>query len=202
MDGKTARGASSPAKPAFTSPEPLSHTRAVVSSSSHILAQLRRGLQVEERGKTYARGLRSWPSVCPGKRGQSRRDRADGSACHLPSLRGRRRRVERSGGGWGCGCVGKERGPAHAPTQAPWPGAHPLSQVQGGTVTFLQVPSPFHKVVTPLGPIHAPMHAHAGGEAHEIRDLPWGTAGLPFRAPLSCDDPGQNEVEPRRKVLS
>lgn len=36
MDGKTALGASSPAKPALTSPEPLSHTSAVVSSSSHI----------------------------------------------------------------------------------------------------------------------------------------------------------------------
>lgn len=36
MDGKTARGASSPANPALTKPEPLSHTRAVVSSSSHI----------------------------------------------------------------------------------------------------------------------------------------------------------------------
>ncbi len=37
MEGKTALGASSPAKPALTRPEPLSHTRAVVSSSSHIL---------------------------------------------------------------------------------------------------------------------------------------------------------------------
>ena len=36
MEGKTARGASSPAKPALTKPEPLSHTRAVVSSSSHM----------------------------------------------------------------------------------------------------------------------------------------------------------------------
>ena len=32
--GKTARGASSPAKPAFTMPEPLSHTRAATSSSA------------------------------------------------------------------------------------------------------------------------------------------------------------------------
>ncbi len=38
MEGKTARGASSPAKPAFTRPEPLSHTRAVVSSSSHMVS--------------------------------------------------------------------------------------------------------------------------------------------------------------------
>lgn len=37
MEGKTARGASSPAKPALHSPEPLSHTRAVLSSSSHMV---------------------------------------------------------------------------------------------------------------------------------------------------------------------
>ena len=34
MEGKTALGASSPAKPALTRPEPLSHTSAVCSSSS------------------------------------------------------------------------------------------------------------------------------------------------------------------------
>merc|ERR1719351_528679 len=33
-DRNTALGASSPAKPAFTKPEPLSHTKAVCSSSS------------------------------------------------------------------------------------------------------------------------------------------------------------------------
>merc|ERR1719204_2465637 len=32
IDGNTARGASSPAKPAFTMPEPLSHTSACESS--------------------------------------------------------------------------------------------------------------------------------------------------------------------------
>lgn len=37
MEGNTARGASSPAKPALHSPEPLSHTRAVLSSSSHMV---------------------------------------------------------------------------------------------------------------------------------------------------------------------
>lgn len=36
MEGKTALGASSPAKPALQSPDPLSQTRAVLSSSSHI----------------------------------------------------------------------------------------------------------------------------------------------------------------------
>lgn len=37
MEGKTARGASSPAKPALHIPEPLSTTRAVVSTSSHMV---------------------------------------------------------------------------------------------------------------------------------------------------------------------
>jgi hypothetical protein len=43
MDGKTALGASSPAKPALQSPEPLSHTRAVLSSSSHIAGAASQG---------------------------------------------------------------------------------------------------------------------------------------------------------------
>lgn len=43
MEGNTALGASSPAKPAFTKPEPLSHTKAVVSSSSHILVDTAKG---------------------------------------------------------------------------------------------------------------------------------------------------------------
>lgn len=38
MEGNTALGASSPAKPALHSPDPLSHTRAVLSSSSHIFS--------------------------------------------------------------------------------------------------------------------------------------------------------------------
>lgn len=44
IEGKTARGASSPANPALTKPEPLSHTRAVVSSSSHMVRIHRGGL--------------------------------------------------------------------------------------------------------------------------------------------------------------
>lgn len=87
MDGKTARGASSPAKPALTSPEPLSHTRAVVSSSSHILAQFQRGLRVEERGpgSAPAWGL-AFPR--PGRNGQS--SGSLGGTCHLSSPRGRK----------------------------------------------------------------------------------------------------------------
>lgn len=50
MDGNTARGASSPANPAFTRPEPLSHTRAVVSSSSHMVSVLK-----HTRGRVHAR---------------------------------------------------------------------------------------------------------------------------------------------------
>jgi hypothetical protein len=37
-EGNTALGASSPAKPAFTIPEPLSHTKALTSPSSAISA--------------------------------------------------------------------------------------------------------------------------------------------------------------------
>lgn len=46
MEGKTARGASSPANPALTKPEPLSHTRAVVSSSSHMIRLYWGGLKL------------------------------------------------------------------------------------------------------------------------------------------------------------
>lgn len=53
MEGKTARGASSPANPALTKPEPLSHTRAVVSSSSHMVAFYWGGLHTR-RAKTHA----------------------------------------------------------------------------------------------------------------------------------------------------
>ena len=49
MDGNTARGASSPANPALTSPEPLSHTSAVVSSSSHMIGLVLGGLLLEEK---------------------------------------------------------------------------------------------------------------------------------------------------------
>lgn len=38
MEGKTALGASSPANPALQRPDPLSQTRAVLSSSSHMTA--------------------------------------------------------------------------------------------------------------------------------------------------------------------
>lgn len=49
MDGKTARGASSPANPALTRPEPLSHTKAVVSSSSHMFRLFCLGSSVPDK---------------------------------------------------------------------------------------------------------------------------------------------------------
>lgn len=55
MEGNTALGASSPANPAFTRPEPLSQTRAVVSSSSHMLASSGGG----DDGEFKARGNKS-----------------------------------------------------------------------------------------------------------------------------------------------
>lgn len=54
MEGKTARGASSPAKPALQRPEPLSHTRAVVSSS-HMVKLAVFGAQ-GDLGEKLARG--------------------------------------------------------------------------------------------------------------------------------------------------
>lgn len=59
MDGNTALGASSPAKPALTSPEPLSHTSAVVSSSSHMFG--REHGPGKQRGGTF-RAPRAAPS--------------------------------------------------------------------------------------------------------------------------------------------
>lgn len=50
MEGKTARGASSPAKPALHIPEPLSITRAAVSSSAI-------GREVEMKAECRARRL-------------------------------------------------------------------------------------------------------------------------------------------------
>lgn len=130
MDGKTARGASSPAKPAFTSPEPLSHTRAVVSSSSHILAQLWRGLQVEESRAACAQCLRGWPSCAP--KGGDQAERVLGVG-RLPSpfpsgqKKKGRKKLQRSGVR---GCVEKGREPLRLPGQE----AHPVPQMQGGTV--------------------------------------------------------------------
>ena len=55
-EGKTARGASSPAKPALTMPEPLSHTRAATSSSAMLKVKCleicggRRGKTCEHKG--------------------------------------------------------------------------------------------------------------------------------------------------------
>ena len=46
MEGKTALGASSPAKPALHMPEPLSQTRAA-TSSSHILGSCLEALRVD-----------------------------------------------------------------------------------------------------------------------------------------------------------
>jgi len=60
MDGKTARGASSPAKPALHIPEPLSTTKDA-TSSSHILLFL-----VFEPGKKHIKQLfyeQNWKRV-------------------------------------------------------------------------------------------------------------------------------------------
>lgn len=68
MEGKTARGASSPAKPALQRPEPLSHTRAVVSSS-HMVGLAALGAQ-GDLGEKLARG-ESGVKERPGDEGSS-----------------------------------------------------------------------------------------------------------------------------------
>lgn len=86
MDGNTALGASSPAKPAFTRPEPLSHTRAVVSSSSHMVfgfCKDRKAAEMHGRQLKRSRRLEHlrpyWrPTDAPG---------CDGSLAALPGLR-------------------------------------------------------------------------------------------------------------------
>lgn len=60
MEGKTARGASSPANPALTKPEPLSHTRAVVSSSSHMIRLYWGGLKFEGWDRNNRREGSGW----------------------------------------------------------------------------------------------------------------------------------------------
>lgn len=62
MEGNTARGASSPAKPAFTNPEPLSHTKAVVSSSSHMMGSGEELLR-EQRKRIHLSNSRGFDTV-------------------------------------------------------------------------------------------------------------------------------------------
>lgn len=195
MEGKTARGASSPAKPAFTSPEPLSHTRAVVSSSSHILAQLRRGLQMES-GAAGAQCPR-WRCPLAPQEGpeQGRRDRGGGgSACRLPSPRGRR-------GGVGRGC-GDRGGRAWRRGEGLCPGVTLCSGCK-------DVPSPLRKsspalhsfafphTESPTGaPPTPPAKPQLEGNAHGSRDPKCpgrGAAGLAICAPLFCHHPGPNK---------
>lgn len=102
MDGNTALGASSPAKPAFTRPEPLSHTRAVVSSSSHMVSGFCKGQEGRGDARRPAREpprpgarrtpppggarngpgstQRTGPGLAPGLRAALRRERATGSS--------------------------------------------------------------------------------------------------------------------------
>lgn len=106
MDGKTALGASSPAKPALTSPEPLSHTSAVVSSSSHIVAE-RRGPAKQRDGAS--RPLRA-------------RHRGPGPQPRPPTGRGRPAPPRRGGAGKsreGAAGLGHALGLHQAPRKAP-----------------------------------------------------------------------------------
>lgn len=151
MEGKTARGASSPAKPAFTSPEPLSHTRAVVSSSSHILAELRRDLQIEGSRAAQAQRRRR----CPSRAG--RRE---------PSWEGS---VDGGGGGDSCQLLspGAEGWQAAAEIGS-WPGVPlcPGARGYGHPVGVSCNCSPFHRLGTLLDRNHTPCPLPAGVRTH------------------------------------
>lgn len=54
MEGNTARGASSPAKPALHIPDPLSTTRAAISSSIFCREREKGNRRVERMSKTGA----------------------------------------------------------------------------------------------------------------------------------------------------
>lgn len=210
MDGKTARGASSPAKPAFTSPEPLSHTRAVVSSSSHILAQLRRGLQVENRvARPHCLRWR-WPPPTR-RKGQSRGGLGATGGTPAVSLpvgageEGWEEAAEVEGDVHRAG----ERRPPRLPGQESRsvPGArryrHPLASPPQPFTCL-----PFRELRAHLGPNHTPTpKPPLEGNAHDSRDpkrpVGAGAAGFAFCAPLSCcDDPGQQKLEPNPEVWS
>lgn len=194
MDGKTARGASSPAKPAFTSPEPLSHTRAVVSSSSHILAQLQRGLQ-EESGATHARYLWCWLSPRPGGG-----DRAEGaeeryrSPPHPPPP-GQKKKGGRKEWGLRFGLeLGRKRERSHQGSldrggSPSAPGTRSESHLPRSS------PALYVFALSQTGkPLRPHPHPHPGPRLcpswKEERprsgtpDTLWGTVGLRFRAPL------------------
>lgn len=188
MEGKTARGASSPAKPAFTSPEPLSHTRAVVSSSSHILAQLRRGLQME----SGAAGAQCPRWRCPPRPEegpeQGRRVGAAEGAPAVPFPSGQQRRAGKRLRTPRRTCVEKESPSAPGARTCRHPFASPPQP-------FTALPS--HTLRAPLGPHpHPPAKPQLEGNAHESRDprCPGrGAAGHAICAPLFCHHPGPNK---------
>merc|ERR1712015_353166 len=83
-EGNTARGASSPAKPALTMPDPLSITNAAASSSSsHIFAVVVVGFYKFHRSNvaTFS-SHRSIPHVSRYRRSYAEGDHANGSVHH------------------------------------------------------------------------------------------------------------------------
>ena len=199
MEGKTARGASSPAKPAFTSPEPLSHTRAVVSSSSHIFARLQRGLRAEESGVAALSAYRDGLLGVPG-----RGDRAEGGwrkgtpATSLPLGQTKRGWEDTAG-------IGSRRAWSRGEEPPRLPGrglARCLRCKEGQSPLTRSSPVlyifAFSQTVSPLGP-----HQHP----HSCPCPSWrkkrARAGTPNNArPSSSDFPGQKKLESNRKVCT
>lgn len=174
-DGReAARGASS--REAFRSPEPLSHTRALVSSSSHILAQPAGSAGgAEQGGPSSVPAELAWSA--PRRRGQSR-VRAGvgaGDACHLPFPWGRKVKKLRSmGKRTRTGFPGQQ---AHhsAPGQE---GDHPI---EGPPQPFTL--SPFHKLGTHYGyPPPSLLQPQGRGKA-QATGTPSGAQGSPSASP-------------------
>lgn len=180
MEGNTALGASSPAKPAFTRPEPLSHTRAVVSSSSHMVSDFCKGQEgrgdtrrVSTGGPAGPRALPSWgptdtPSPDPRSTGKGA---AEGT------------RPEPRSPGSGLRCDG-ERGTGSSRPQGEF--LHPGNPSTGSAETSLpslQAPRGRSQALAPT--LSAPRWPHLGGEdrryllaghAYGCKDLPVGGA--------------------------
>ena len=136
MDGNTALGASSPAKPAFTRPEPLSHTRAVVSSSSHMVSGFcKDGKAVETLGVSGGRPRHRERPPSPGAYGHPQppaRRRPEGEAINATRAELRYRALR-----WGetTPSVSPSGNPGHTVPEGslPWVQAPPSPHLRGLT---------------------------------------------------------------------
>lgn len=100
MEGKTARGASSPANPALHIPDPLSTTSAAISSSMAELQRAKKGGKKKKK-KTLVRTLEA--HTIPPASSPTARERAELTLpvqFAAPASRGRARHRRRTKGKW------------------------------------------------------------------------------------------------------